>query len=310
MDVSPTVLLHTRQAVLRGVDPRRRASGFVRVRHGTYVTRAEWEASGKDRRHALYVRATVETMKVSAPLARESAAVLLGLPVIGDWPRVVHVLEEPGAGGRSSAHVARHGTRFPPDVVLVDGVAVTSVARTVVDLGRVRSFASALASADHALRHGMVTREALEAEVERLAGTRGIRRARAVVEHADGRSEYVGESLSRAQVITLELPMPVLQKEFVDDRGFVGRTDFWWPRLRLVGEFDGKVKLGRALGGDEAATREALWREKLREDRLRRLGNGVVRWTWAQALDRATFARLMSGAGVVPLRAGGRAERG
>jgi len=300
MSRPPVTLLRTRQAVSRGIDPRRPASGFAKVRHGTYLPQEEWDAASKERRYELYVRATVETMRIGAPLARESAAVLLGLPIIGRWPTVTHVVEQADSGGRGSAHVVRHGTQFLPEVILVDGIAVTAPARTVVDLARVRSFASGLASADHALRHGLVTQAELEAEVDALAGTRGIQRARAVVEHADGRAESAGESLSRAQMITLAVPLPQLQEEFFDADGFIGRTDYWWPELDLCGEFDGFVKFGRALVASDEDAREALWKEKQREDRLRRLGNGVGRWTWDQALHLETFARLMSSLGLFP----------
>lgn len=265
MNALPHTLVRTRQVALRGVDPRSSGSGFVKVRHGVYLPRVEWDAASPARRYELYVRATVESMRVTAPLGRESAAVLLGIPVIGVWPKVTHVVEETGAGGRRSTHVVRHGTRFLPEVTLVDGIAVTSAARTVVDLGRARSFASGLASTDFALRHGLVTRAALEEEVERLAGTRGIQVARAVVEHADGRAESVGESLSRAQMVSLALPLPELQEEFFDEQGLIGRSDFWWPEIDLIGEFDGRVKFGRDVAATAKDAREALWQEKLRE---------------------------------------------
>lgn len=284
----------------RGIDPRRASSGYAKVRHGSYLPREEWEAAGKERRYELYVRSTVESMKVAAPLARESAAALLGLPIIGRWPTVVHVVEKARPGGRGSAHVIRHSTRYPPEVVVVDGTAVTSAVRTVIDLARVRTFASGLASADHALRHGLVTAAELETEIARLTGTRGIQRARAVVAHADGRAESVGESLSRAQMITLAVPLPALQKEFFDEDGFIGRTDFWWPELSLCGEFDGFVKFGRGLAATDEDAREALWREKQREDRLRRLGHGMARWIWDQAHDLEAFARVMASVGLVP----------
>lgn len=300
MSQLPPTLLRTRQAISRGVDPRTPASGFAKVRHGSYLPQQEWDDAGEDRRYEMYVRATVESIRLPAPLAHESAAVLLGLPVIGGWPSVTHVVEEAGSGGRRSAHVLRHGTRYPPDVVLVDGIAVTSAARTVVDLARTRSFASGLASADHALRHGLVTAAELAGEVERLAGTRGIQRARAVVEHADGRAESAGESLSRAQMITLAVPLPVLQEDFFDEDGFIGRTDFWWPELSLCGEFDGFVKFGRELVVSDQDAREALWKEKRREDRLRRLGHGVGRWTWDEAYRLEPFARLLASFGLVP----------
>src|SRR5674476_401682 len=47
-----------------------------------------------------------------------------------------------------------------------------------------------------------------------------------------------------------------------------GRVDFWWPGARVVGEFDGRVKYGRANPSGRPPE-DVLWDEKLREDRLR-----------------------------------------
>ena len=244
------------------------------------------------------MRATLPELKRPAPLAHESAAVLHGIPVIGAWPKVVHVVEETATGGRSSGFVVRHGVREMPPLVSRDEVLLTTPARTAVDLARTRSFASGLAAADYVLAAGLATIDELDAELVRGARRPGQARARLAVEHADARAESVGESLSRARMIELDVPRPELQQSFYDADGYIGRTDFWWPELKIVGEFDGKVKFGRAIGGDEASTREALCREKQREDRLRRLGLGVVRWIWSEALDQRTLARLLGNGGI------------
>ncbi|WP_324650671.1 type IV toxin-antitoxin system AbiEi family antitoxin [Georgenia sp. H159] len=274
-----------------------KVSGLHRVRRGTYLDVAEWQAATAQKRYELLVRSTVPQLKRPAPLAHESAAVLLGIPLIGSWPSRVQVLERTRTGGRSSALVVRRATRSMPLFVEVDGILVTSPARTAVDLARTRSFASGLAAADHVLASSLATREELEVELDKTSRSGGHGRARLVVTHADARAESVGESLSRARMIELDLPLPVLQQEFYDEDGFIGRTDFWWPELKLIGEFDGRVKFSRELspGGDP---HEALWQEKQREDRLRRLGNGMVRWTWSQALKTDEFARLLAREGV------------
>ena len=196
--------------------------------------------------------------------------------------------------------IVRHGVRDLPKILASGGVAVTAAARTVVDLARTRSFASGLASADYVLATGAASRDDLLDELERARGGRGYRRARRVVDRADARSQSVGESLSRARMYELHLPIPDLQREFFDQAGFVGRTDFWWEYLRLVGEFDGRTKyLPDGLGSDPA---EVVWQEKRREDRLRALVAGVARWTWAEAYDPKAFLTVMARAGVHPTR--------
>ena len=84
-----------------------------------------------------------------------------------------------------------------------------------------------------------------------------------------------------------------LQLDVVDRLGaLVGRVDFAWPSVGVIGEFDGRVKYGRELAPDQDPVK-ALWNEKLREDLLRDLGWQVVRWIWADLDDpRAWFARL------------------
>lgn len=272
--------------------------GLHRVRRGTYVTESTWRGAKLREQYQMLVRATVPALRRPAPLAHESAAVLLGIPVIGPWPSRVHVLDATATGGRSSAVVTRHGSRTMPALTEVEGFETTSPARTVVDLARTRSFASGIAAADYVLHSGMASLEQLEAELEAAKRSPGLRRARLVVAHADERAESVGESLSRAQMIELGQSVPVLQQEFYDDAGFIGRTDFWWPELRIAGEFDGEVKFGRELHPSDDDAREALWREKQREDRLRRQVNGVVRWTWKEAMNRASLARLLAEFGI------------
>jgi very-short-patch-repair endonuclease len=56
-------------------------------------------------------------------------------------------------------------------------------------------------------------------------------------------------------------------------------VDFLWRDWKVVGEFDGKLKYGRELREGEDPG-EAVFREKIREDRLRELGYIVVRWVW------------------------------
>ncbi|TRW44140.1 hypothetical protein [Georgenia yuyongxinii] len=165
-------------------------------------------------------------------------------------------------------------------------------------MARTRSFASALASADVALRTRLVTTDDLLSELGHLRGTRGVRMAEMVVERADARSESVGESLSRARMHELGLTIPELQHDFFDADGFVGRSDFWWKRLRILGEFDGKAKYRRDGYAGDVDPGEIVWNEKRREERLRPLVARVVRWGWADAWAADRFRVIMARAGI------------
>jgi hypothetical protein len=56
------------------------------------------------------------------------------LPKIGDWPKAVHVTEEPSPGGRSTTSIARHTVGLPGTSAVIESIRVTTLARTVVDL--------------------------------------------------------------------------------------------------------------------------------------------------------------------------------
>ena len=249
---------------------------------------------GRRARHLLRVHATLAGLRRPAVVSHVSAAAVHGLPLWGLPLQRVHITRRPPARGDVDTRLHSHVARLTDDeVVSVGGLVVTSLARTVVDIGRTAGFGPALAVADAGLRSGRITRTQLSTVVEAGAGTRGTRLARRVVEAADGRSESVGESRSRALMHLLRLPLPDLQVEIRDDDGvLLGRCDFGWQDAGMLGEFDGRVKYGRLLkpgqnGGD------VVFEEKRREDALRDEGWGMVRWVWRDLDDGPAFARRL-----------------
>ncbi len=108
------------------------------------------------------------------------------------------------------------------------------------------------------------------------------RRAELAFSLASPLAESAGESFSRAAFQFLGFEQPELQHDFSDAGGFIGRSDFWWPgregRKGVVGEFDGKAKYINPELRNGATAEEAVYNEKLREDRIRALGFGFARW--------------------------------
>ncbi len=279
-----------------GDDPSR--CGWQHVRHGVWIRASAWSALTPEQRHAALVQASdlVSRSPGEHVYALESAAAVWGLPAIDPWP--AHVSRMATGLRTRGSRLVRVRTGPPAEPVAVQGVLVTGVARTVVDLARTGSLARGLAAADHALRHKLCTRAQLqEAAVEVPARARGRPRALLVAELADAQSMSAGESLSRAAMFRLNLPRPELQVRVEDPQGLVGIADFGWPGV--VGEFDGRRKYGVAPESDPTRAAEALWREKRREDRFRRRVR-MARWTWADALDEARLASILGEQGVRP----------
>jgi len=228
-------------------------------------------------RHALSVRAAARHLSPDAVVSHASAAVLHVLTLWEVPLKRVHVTRDRRSGGRCTPQLHVHTAALEADeVVEVDGIAVTSPARTLADLARTLPFEPALVVADAALYRGPVTPAAFADAVARAAGRRGSPPARRVAAAAVDRAESPGETRSRIAIARAGLPPPALQYEVPELRV---RTDFYWEEFRTVGEFDGKVKYGRSLRPGEDPG-EAVYREKRREDALRDLGLKVVRWTW------------------------------
>lgn len=276
------------------VGPLRRGE-LHRVRRSVYAPAGDWAGWDAAERHRARIGAVVAAATETPVLSHWSAAVVHGLPVVGGLDAGVHVVRRSATGGRSRGDVVRHATAVAVEPVQVAGLLVTSVARTVVDLARCGGVVAGAVAGDHALRAGLTDRGELEDQVRRLPkGARGLVSARRVCALVDARSESPGESLSRVRMDEAGLPAPVLQHLVADAHGVAGRVDFWWPRVRVVGEFDGRVKY---RGGDDDPA-EVVWREKLREDRIRATGATVVRWTWQEAWTATPLVARLRAAGV------------
>jgi hypothetical protein len=155
-------------------------------------------------------------------------------------------------------------------VISCRGLAVTSVARTVVDLARASSFRAGVVVADSALRRRQASKAGLDLCITTCARWPGIQNARRVVAFADGRAESVLESISRVAFDDLGLPPPDLQA-WVGGEEIIGRADFLWRAYRTVGEADGALKYA-----DPARAMAQLERDA----RLRAAGFEVVHFTW------------------------------
>lgn len=275
---------------------RRRRGGDLRVlRPGAYLSDADADLNPRDR-HILLIRAELPRLSPSAVVSHASAAMLHGLPAPPASLRRVHVTRRRPNGGRRGSAVHLHVAPLDEsEVVDIRGMAVTSIRRTIVDLGRSETFESAVAATDAALHTRLVRPAALVDGLARCSGWPGAPAARRAVAFADGASESVGESRSRVAIHAAGLPAPRLQWEVREAGRLLGRCDFAWPEHDVVGEFDGRVKYGRLLrpGQDPG---EVVFQEKLREDELRAHGLTVVRWIWSELDDfgpKATRLRTL-----------------
>lgn len=270
----------------RAIRRRRSRGELVRIRPGVF---AADEPTTAEVRHRQLVIATMPRIADDSMLSHVSAAVLHGLPVLRSRLGPVTVTRQ-RSNGRRSAHLhARRAPLAEHECTLIDGVPVTSLARTVSDLARTLPFGEALAAADFAVRSGTDLRSELPVDQLPL-------RVRRVVHSASPLSESIGESMSRAVFIRAGVPPATLQFEVREPWGdLVGRCDFGWPTWNVVGEFDGDVKYAGTLAGSHDPTR-AIIEEKRREERIRDCGFDVVRWGWATMREPSRLVARVVGA--------------
>jgi hypothetical protein len=256
---------------------------LVRVRRGALVGACTAERATHDRllEHRIRIAALLLAFG-DCVASHESAAVVHGLPLL-DLPPYVVATRKAGAwrGGPS----ARVRIAPLPDhhCTVVDELAATSVARTVLDIARTASLRATLVTGDAAiLRCGKTAIAEALCDSEAWAD---LGRARRSIARLDGRSESPLESVSRAIFIERGLPTPEPQAELNPEPQLTYRVDFYWRADGVVGEADG---LGKYTGP------ASLRAEKLRQERLEQMGLRVIRWTWRDIVvdtDR-TVARI------------------
>ena len=257
---------------------------LVRLRRGIYRRARDsdhqdvrsWPLGELEMRHRFLLHATLSTLSAGSVFSHVSAATLHGLPVPARLlDRATSIRDGSGSGSKTRTAHRRYARLPPADITEVDGLPVTSLVRTAVDLGRTLSFVDAVAVIDAALARG-VEREQLLSVLEQRSPHNA--RARAAVDFGDPRAESPGESRCRATMKLAGIPIPTLQFRVLDDRGVeVARTDFGWEEWGLVGEFDGLVKYGRLLKPGQDV-QDVISSEKRREENVRRCNWWITRW--------------------------------
>lgn len=263
------------------------------------------EAEAKALSYRLRVLAAARRMR-DPVFTSWSAAALLRLPIIGDWPEEIYVLSGSSTGSRRGA-IVRVATRSEAPEALVDGVRVTSVEYTIIQLARHARLGAALVAADAGLRDmpfpaqspPLTTRAKLFALHEQLRPYHRSRRVQAVLHRVTHLSGSPLETVSRLTIEELGFAAPLLQVGIPLESGADAYLDFYWDE-DIGGESDGDSKY--TAGDNSAETRVRLLAEKAREDELRQRLNHLARWGWRDAWARRPLEHKLLRAGVPRVR--------
>jgi hypothetical protein len=122
----------------------------------------------------------------------------------------------------------------------IEGIPVTTPARTAFDIGRRRGLITSVIRLDSLMRAtGLQAPEVLVLS-DRYRGARGIVQLRRVIALADAGAESPQETKTRLALIDGGLPRPTTQIEVFDEFGhFVARLDMGYDEWKVGVEFDG-----------------------------------------------------------------------
>jgi hypothetical protein len=126
------------------------------------------------------------------------------------------------------------------EVVLIRGMAVTTPARTALDLACRNPIDHAITAIDALANATDVKMAEVELLAQRYSGRRGVTRARSVLELVDSGSESPRETWLRLLLVRAGLPPPTTQIAVYDEFGLIiARLDMGWEDVKIAAEHDG-----------------------------------------------------------------------
>lgn len=217
----------------------------------------------------------------SAALSHKSAAVLHGL-MRSDQAKVDVTI--PGRSPRKHAGITVHRstTLAPRDITVVNGIQVTTIARTLLDLAQVVRERPLERACDQAEVLELLDLRALNDQIDRNNSRPAARRLKRVLEeHYVGATPTWSELEERFLSLCRKARIPQPEVNVWIDPGdgdpSAIRADFVWRDQRLIIETDGH---------GTHSTRQAFEHDRLRDQRLTVAGWTVIRVTWRQLTQR------------------------
>jgi very-short-patch-repair endonuclease len=218
-----------------------------------------------------------------AVLSHRSGAALWGLM---SYEGKVEVAAPAHRRKRDGLH-ARRANLEPDEQTIYRAVPVTTVARTLLDLGAVVSperVRRAVQEAEALRLFDLRQVQLLVDRYPRRRGTAAIREAVQVVADSVGRTREELEERFRSLVLGANLPAPIYN-ETLELGEITIEPDAYWPKQGLIVELDSRTFHGTSTAFD---------RDRMRDQHALAVGLRVMRITWNHLTrqERATVRNL------------------
>ncbi|MDO5031039.1 endonuclease domain-containing protein [Corynebacterium sp.] len=184
----------------------------------------------------LYVHALTAPKAI---LLDKAAAMILGIPVLFETEKYSVTLESNAVGSKGRGHFFAYvRTKLNREILEVEGVRVSSLGRTAIDIARRYGFAEGLVAMDY-VRSQRVGRERLDSMLGAMGRVKGIAQARRAVKESVSNSESPWESYARGLLIEANIPgVKRISTQFEVERYRADLAVNGW----LLIEIDGNVK--------------------------------------------------------------------
>ncbi|MFZ5444775.1 MAG: DUF559 domain-containing protein [Myxococcota bacterium] len=252
-----------------------RVEGAPQTHAQALVALAAWAAEDEvDARAVGRPRAPVRPPR--AALSHRTAAALHGFPLFSEGPLEVTCRRRLAAPEGITAH---RGVLLPKDVVFLDGLPVTSIPRTLLDLAPHEELSTLRDTLVELIRTKTLTladlKQALDGRKHRPAVSR-LRALIAELEGDGGPTESELETASLELITAAGLPRPKVQWRMRAGKKR-RRLDLCFPEQRVAIEADGYAW---------HSTVEAFEADRTRNNSLTARGYRVLHWTWKALQER------------------------
>lgn len=235
--------VHVSQLAERGIS-RQQVRDLLTAGVIRRIVRAVYVASVVPDTIELRAAALGLVVPTTAVVVDRTAAWLHGVEILprgmGDDLPPVQMYQREGTRIRRGGVDGGRRTLGDDDVMIVNGIQVTTPLRTALDLGRLLWRFDALAALDGFARAGVSLRS-LEASLPRFRGARGVVQLRSLVPLVDPRAESPAESALRLHWYDAGLPRPEVQWWIERDGVPVFRLDLALPDEGYAVEYDGEA---------------------------------------------------------------------
>jgi very-short-patch-repair endonuclease len=267
--------------------------GFVNAIAMAPTTTLPKETSGMRRRAEdlrILVRSYVDRLPPDAVFSHRSALVVHGLPIpFIEAGEVFAESVSPRCGVRLMNMLVRRRSFDGAATEIVDGIPVTTVLQTMMDIARDTPLAFSVAVFDYAVRHSVVTVDEIRSYAEAHPVRTGTQKILRALDNVDDRRESIAESICAMRFVEHSICGFEPQVNISDERGrFLARTDFANEHAKVIAEVDGAGKYHL----DGADPQKAFEDERRREYAIRNRGWMVFRIRWNDLFAAEVFLRI------------------